>query len=418
MKGEHDDSLPRFVRLSDAAFTLILQISISYHLLAHYYGLDYNTNGGAFHKRMSLGQATWETDYDANLPEGDVYQWKGTLLKGAEDLDIKINGINTVTLTWPEDADSTSAKGSLKALAPKSKIRVATTPVKSSHIYQTSVNQAKALLNPAISLNPAIMLTPADPQSSSPLTKELTIDSLAKVSDDKAELLAPPGELSAVITEMQAKQAELIYQASTKITVLNVCAERLDSTVLCQAVSASNALNQTKKILDWLKMQTEALTNHPLLRMVLISEGATTPNMKNGELFKLNLPLNPASTTVSHLFQSLSKKATKINKWRVDFKNILKQTAWTQEIVTKELNSFLASKAHLLTHGLTDIKVMEGFWTWITEDNNKIRELDDDFQAWEQGIQDMSSFSLTSDEKALSEHSLRGIHHKKRIVIT
>ena len=54
MKGKHELMIPHFISLSDAAFTLLLQVRIAYNLLAHYYDLDYNTNGGPFGKRFRI----------------------------------------------------------------------------------------------------------------------------------------------------------------------------------------------------------------------------------------------------------------------------------------------------------------------------------------------------------------------------
>ena len=54
-ESKHSDLLPRFVRLSDTAFTLVLQISVAYNLLTHYYSLNYNTNSGPFGKHEGMG---------------------------------------------------------------------------------------------------------------------------------------------------------------------------------------------------------------------------------------------------------------------------------------------------------------------------------------------------------------------------
>ena len=233
MEGKHELTLPRFVCLSDAAFTLLLQLGIAYNLLAHYYSLDYNTNGKPFGKRYGMGLAAWETNTYANLTVGKVYKWKGFYLTGDEEIDINVVG--SVTLTRPEEDDTVSAPGLLNAQpAPTvfqltNKLTLPAIPHKTSKLYQTSQNQVKTLLN---SLKTKIMPSlPHVPSTVTNVTKDLTVDSLVKVSDDE-EMLAPPEALSATLAKMQAKEEALQYHANVKITVLSVVAERLDSTVL------------------------------------------------------------------------------------------------------------------------------------------------------------------------------------------
>ena len=73
MEGKHDLILPCFIHLSDTAFAYLLQTGVTYNLLAHYYGLNYNTNRGPFRKRVGMGLAVRETNTYAALALGKVY---------------------------------------------------------------------------------------------------------------------------------------------------------------------------------------------------------------------------------------------------------------------------------------------------------------------------------------------------------
>ena len=107
LEGKHDAILPQFIKLSDAVLAFIVQLGISYAMLAHYYPLNFNTNGGVFGKRTDKGHVAQENDKYANLPEGKVFQWCGKFLTGEENIDINKTG--WVMLTHPVDADRVSS---------------------------------------------------------------------------------------------------------------------------------------------------------------------------------------------------------------------------------------------------------------------------------------------------------------------
>ena len=65
-----------------------------------------------------------------------------------------------------------------------------------------------------------------------PVKAKIVINSLNDISNDEVQLAAPSGELSAVVADMQAKHKESQYHTAVKVTVLTMCAERLDSAVL------------------------------------------------------------------------------------------------------------------------------------------------------------------------------------------
>ena len=143
----------------------------------------------------------------------------------------------------------------------------------------------------------------SSPAVLSTATKDLTVDSLVKVSDDE-EMLAPPGALSATLAEMQAKDEALQYHVNIKITVLNVITEHLNSTVLRQAASAKQTLQYTKELISLIQDLFKELRDHPLLQEVLITEGATHPrelyinNEEEEVKAPLVLPKNPINSLI------------------------------------------------------------------------------------------------------------------------
>ena len=169
--------------------------------------------------------------------------------------------------------------------------------------------------------------SPHVPSTATNVTKDLTVNSLVKVSDDE-EMPAPPGALSATLAKMQAKEEALQYHANVKITVLSVVAERLDSTVLRQAASAGQTLNYTKDLINNIKDLFTELRDHPALQDILVSEGVTQPEEvwenKEGEDVKapLSLPSNPVDSTICQTLVALYKITTNTEKWRSDFKAI------------------------------------------------------------------------------------------------
>ena len=104
----------------------------------------------------------------------------------------------------------------------------------------------------------------SSPAVLSTATKDLTINSLVKVSNDE-EIPAPPGALLATLAEMQAKDKALQYHMNIKITVLNVITECLNSTVLRQAASAEQTLQYTKELISLIRDLFKELRDHPLL---------------------------------------------------------------------------------------------------------------------------------------------------------
>ena len=143
----------------------------------------------------------------------------------------------------------------------------------------------------------------SSPAVPSTATKDLTINSLVKVSDDE-EILAPPGALLATLAEMQAKDEALQYHVNVKITVLNVITKCLNSTVLRQAASTEQTLQYTKELISLIRDLFKELRNHPLLQEVLITEGATHPeelyiNNEEEEVeAPLVLPKNPVNSLI------------------------------------------------------------------------------------------------------------------------
>ena len=159
---------------------------------------------------------------------------------------------------------------------------------------------------------------------SSPLRKNTTVDSLADVSDDEAELPQPAGELLAAVAEMQAKHDEFTYHANTKVTLLNLISECLDSTVLRQSVSLADALQQTKVTSDKLKNWAKDIKNLPSIRDFLIAEGATLKHKATSDdpTPQLILPLSPAAGTLCHTVRSIYDFTLEIDNWRSQFKSI------------------------------------------------------------------------------------------------
>ncbi|MCJ1340841.1 hypothetical protein MMC09_006137 [Bachmanniomyces sp. S44760] len=164
----------------------------------------------------------------------------------------------------------------------------------------------------------------------SPITKDATIDSLAEVSEDE-EYPQPPGELSTTLAEIQAKQDELTYRANTKISILNFCVERLDSTVLRQLKLTADALEQTKGISNAIHSFAKTLVNHPSLRAILIREGATPKNPPISGMPEppLVLAVSPTPGSVSETIRTLYHLSLKTEDWRVKFKAIPHQTEVT-----------------------------------------------------------------------------------------
>ena len=74
LKGKHDVILPQFIKLSDAVLAFMIQLEISYAMLAHYYPLNFNTNEEVFGKRTNKGCAAQENNKYTNLPKGKVFQ--------------------------------------------------------------------------------------------------------------------------------------------------------------------------------------------------------------------------------------------------------------------------------------------------------------------------------------------------------
>ena len=55
------------------ALALVIQLGISYAMLAHYYPLDFNINGGVFTKCEGIGRAAQESNKFTNLLKGKVF---------------------------------------------------------------------------------------------------------------------------------------------------------------------------------------------------------------------------------------------------------------------------------------------------------------------------------------------------------
>ena len=55
------------------------------------------------------------------------------------------------------------------------------------------------------------------------------------------------------------------------------------------------------------------------------------------------------------------------------------------------LTNFPASKARLQNHDKLNSNVLNSFKKWVTSEEAKVQEVDDDFEAWERGIKSMLS---------------------------
>ena len=245
------------------------------------------------------------------------------------------------------------------------------------------------------------------------------MDSLVKVLDDEV-IPEPPRALSATVVEMQAKNDALQYHANVKITVLSMAAEQLDSTVLRQAASSGQALDHTKNLIANIQDLYAELTDHPQLQDLLVTEGAICPvsEYKDEEEPALVLPENPADGTICQTLVALYKLTTETEKWRVDFKKIPRETQETWGKVTEELAHFPASKAHLQNHSKENSGILDEFKTWVARNGNKVTEAEDNFKAWEKGIQAMTTTRKTTQNKELTVDTIAGIHHSKRTPAT
>ena len=83
-------------------------------------------------------------------------------------------------------------------------------------------------------------------------------------------------------------------------------------------------------------------------------------------------------------------------------------------MLTNELTHFPATKARLQSHDKLNSNMLGSFRGWVTSDENKVQEIDDDFEKWDKGIQDMASLGKNKQGKGLSADSISGIYHQKR----
>ncbi|MCJ1340298.1 hypothetical protein MMC09_005592 [Bachmanniomyces sp. S44760] len=364
----------------------MVQLGISYAMLAHYYPLDFNTNGGVFGKRTSKGCAAQENDKYANLPKGKVFQWCGKFLTGEENIDINKTG--WVMLTHPVDADRVSSvQGSTNVSVSHNNPAILNSPVASPNpVVQQSTKLAKDLLA----------------QNVSPYKSMEIMDELMEISDDKVPD-KPDLSLSVISTtvaEIQAKSNELTYKASTKIAILNLVTECLNSRVLLQSKSTQNALNNAYNTTEAISDLASKLSTNSKIITILTEE--------NRDLS------NPFSTT--SLLEELFKLTKSVTEWRIVFKNILKRIKHICEGVKEDLAHFPASHTRITSHN-RDYQPLKGFQTWLLNDiADKIFKNNDHFQHWEESIEAVKKSGVDSLGKVGEAESITfsGLRHKRK----
>ena len=174
------------------------------------------------------------------------------------------------------------------------------------------------------------------------------MNELMKISDD--EVPDKPNlslsVISVTVAKIQAKSNELTYKASTKITILNLVAERLDSGVLLQSKSTQNALNNAYDITEAISDLASKLSTNSKITTILTKE--------NRDLS------NPFLTT--SLLEELFKLTESVTEWCIMFKNILKRIKHICEGVKEDLAHFPASHTRITSHD-RDYQPLKGFQT-------------------------------------------------------
>ena len=162
------------------------------------------------------------------------------------------------------------------------------------------------------------------------------MDKLMEISNnevsDKPDLSL--NNIFVTITEIQAKSNELTYKASTKITILNLVTEHLDSEVLLQSKLTQNTLNNAYNTAEAISDLASKLSTNSKITTILAEE--------NRDLFNLFL--------ITSLLKELFKLTESVTEWCIMFKNILKRIKHICEGVKEDLAHFLTSHTRITSH--------------------------------------------------------------------